>query len=242
MKYRSRLGTDSTHWRTGQAGEDVVGEVCRRLDHTPGIAGGTYSPALAGEGHQKVVSAVAAAGAGKAVREDAALQIPLERFAHIGLGAVVALAARLARAGQLKPRLVVLGHRLVEQRAFGVTRVVEFGLGGGRHGYCANTQYSAAVVRARKAQSPIRCRIGLCEIGLKTGLLLRRRQVLGGNGSSFAYSGFAGGWLGVGIDEWGGFATNPQAVGARGSATSNNPLGNSGNLLTSTGSNLKSPL
>jgi MSHA biogenesis protein MshQ len=65
---------------------------------------------------------------------------------------------------------------------------------------------------------------------------------LGGNGSSFAYSGFAGGWLGVGIDEWGGFATNPQAVGARGSATSNNPLGNSGNLLTSTGSNLKSPL
>ena len=84
--------------------------------------------------------AVAAAGAGKTVREDTALQIPLERFAHIGLGAVVvALAARLARAGQFKPSLVVLGHRLLEQRAFGVTRVVEFGLGGGRHGYCTNT-------------------------------------------------------------------------------------------------------
>jgi MSHA biogenesis protein MshQ len=65
---------------------------------------------------------------------------------------------------------------------------------------------------------------------------------IGGGGSSFAYSGFAGGWLGVGLDEWGGFATSSQAVGARGSATSNNPLGNSGNLLTSTGSNLKSPL
>jgi len=35
------------------------------------------------------VSAVVAAGAGKAVGEDAALQIFLERFAHVGLGAVV---------------------------------------------------------------------------------------------------------------------------------------------------------
>ena len=35
------------------------------------------------------MSAVVAAGAGKAVGEDAALQIFLERFAHVGLGAVV---------------------------------------------------------------------------------------------------------------------------------------------------------
>jgi len=42
------------------------------------------------------VSAVVAAGAGKAVGEDAALQIFLERFAHVGLGAVVvALALKL---------------------------------------------------------------------------------------------------------------------------------------------------
>ena len=49
----------------------------------------------------------------------------------------------LARSSQLKPGLVVLGHGLVEQRAFGVTRVVELGFGGLRHEFCANTQYSA---------------------------------------------------------------------------------------------------
>ena len=38
-------------------------------------------------------------------------------------------------------------------------------------------QYSAAFVRTRQAQSPIRCRIGHCEIGLETALFLRRRQV-----------------------------------------------------------------
>lgn len=69
--------------------------------------------------------AVVAAGAGKAVSEDAALQILLEGFAHIGLGAVVvALPVELARAGQLKPGLVVLSDCLVEQRALGVARVV----------------------------------------------------------------------------------------------------------------------
>jgi hypothetical protein len=41
MKKRSRFGTDSTHWRTGQAGEDVVAEVRRPefdTGHTPGGA------------------------------------------------------------------------------------------------------------------------------------------------------------------------------------------------------------
>ncbi len=122
------------------------------------------------------MAAVATAGAGKAVGEDAAFEVLLKRFAHIGLGAaVVALPVELACAGQIKPGLVVLGHGLVQQRALGVARVVELGLGCSRHEYCANTQYSAAVVRARKAQSPIRCRIGLCEIGLETGLFLRRQ-------------------------------------------------------------------
>jgi hypothetical protein len=38
MKKRSRFGTDSTHWRTGQAGEDVDAEVRRPefdTGHTP---------------------------------------------------------------------------------------------------------------------------------------------------------------------------------------------------------------
>jgi hypothetical protein len=37
---------------------------------------------------------------------------------------VVALVGKLARAGQVKPGLVVLGHRLVEQRALWVTQKV----------------------------------------------------------------------------------------------------------------------
>jgi hypothetical protein len=40
---------------------------------------------------------------------------------------VVALAVELACAGQLKPGLEVVGYGLVQQRAFGVARVVEFG-------------------------------------------------------------------------------------------------------------------
>jgi hypothetical protein len=86
-----------------QAGEDVVGEVRRCLDHTPGIAGGAHTPAFAGEGHQEVVPAVATAGARKAVGEDAAFQVFGKRFAYEGPGAaVVALPVKLACAGQVK--------------------------------------------------------------------------------------------------------------------------------------------
>ena len=76
------------------------------------------------------MSAVIATGAGKAVGEDAALQILLERHANIGLwGVVVALAVELTCAGELMPGLEVLGNGLVEQRAFGVARVVELWFG-----------------------------------------------------------------------------------------------------------------
>ena len=65
--------------------------------------------------------AVITAGTGKAVGKDAALQIPLERLAHEGLwGAVVGLAIELACAGHLQPSIIVLGYRLVEQRARGL--------------------------------------------------------------------------------------------------------------------------
>jgi hypothetical protein len=125
----------------------MVAQVRRRFGHAPRVARGAYAPAFAGEGHQKVVSAVATESAGKAVGKDAAFQVLLERFAHAGFGAVVvALTLELARAGQIKPGLVVLGHGLVQQRALGVARVVEFGFRCGRHKYCVNTQYSAAIV------------------------------------------------------------------------------------------------
>jgi NAD(P)-dependent dehydrogenase (short-subunit alcohol dehydrogenase family) len=75
----------------------------RRVLHEP--------PAFAGEGDKEVVPAVTTARACKAVRKDAAFQIPLEGFAHIGHGAVVvALPVELACAGQVKPGLVMLGE------------------------------------------------------------------------------------------------------------------------------------
>ena len=133
--------------------------MCRRLGHAPGVAGWADAPALAGEGDKKVVPAVTAAGAGKAVRKDAALQIFLEGFAHIGFGAVVvALPGELARAGQLKPALVVLGQRLVEQRAFGVARVVELGLGVGWH--CPSRGFFALSIHRMHPQ-PLRRLNGL---------------------------------------------------------------------------------
>ena len=46
----------------------------------------------------------------------------------------------MACAGQIKPSLVVLGYRLVKQRALRVARVVEFGFGDGWHKYCSNKQ------------------------------------------------------------------------------------------------------
>jgi hypothetical protein len=72
------------------------------------------------------VATVITAGAGK----DATFEVFAKRLAHIGLGGVViALSIELARTDQLKPALVVLGYGLVEQRALGMARVVELGLG-----------------------------------------------------------------------------------------------------------------
>jgi len=76
------------------------------------------------------VPAVTTAGTSKAVRKNAALEVFGERFAHIGLWrVVVAQSVVLACTGKIQPSLVVLGHRLVQQRALGVARVVEFGFG-----------------------------------------------------------------------------------------------------------------
>lgn len=74
------------------------------------------------------------------MRKNAAFQIFAKRLAHIGIWRmVITLPVKLARAGKLKPGLKVLGYRLVQQRALGVARLVEFGVAGGRHEYCANT-------------------------------------------------------------------------------------------------------
>ena len=109
----------------------MVGEMCRRLGHAPRVARGADTPAFAGIGDEVVVSAVITPGPGKAVRKDAAFQILLERLADIGLGrVVVALAVELAGTGERVPGLEVFSNRLIEQRALGVARVVEFGFAG----------------------------------------------------------------------------------------------------------------
>ena len=61
--------------------------------------------------------------------EDAAFQILAKRLTDIRLwGVVVALAVKLAGTCQRVPGLEVLGYGLVQQRTFGVARVVELGL------------------------------------------------------------------------------------------------------------------
>ena len=69
-------------------------------------------------------------GARKAVGEDAAFEVLGKGLSDVGLGgAVVALPVKLARAGQLEPGLIVISHRLVQQRALGVAGIVEFEFG-----------------------------------------------------------------------------------------------------------------
>ena len=112
-----------------QAGKDVIRQVRGRLHHAPGIARGADTPAFAGIGHKVVVPAVITPGPGKAVGEDAALQIFAKGLADIRpWGVVVALAVELACTCQLKPGLEVLGYGLVQQCPLGVALVVELGL------------------------------------------------------------------------------------------------------------------
>ena len=111
-----------------QARKDVIRQVRRRLHHAPGIARGAHASAFAGIGDEVVVPAVVTPRPGKAVGEDAALQILAKGLGDIRLwGVVVTLAIELACAGKFMPSLEVLGNRLVDQSAFGVARVVEFG-------------------------------------------------------------------------------------------------------------------
>ena len=77
------------------------------------------------------MSAVATAGAGKAMRKDAAFKVFAKRLADKRLwGVVVTLPIKLPRAGQLQPSLDVVGYRLVQQCALGMARVVESGFRG----------------------------------------------------------------------------------------------------------------
>ncbi len=89
----------------------MIAQMRRRLHHALRIARGAHTQAFARKGHEVVAPTIAAAGAGKTVGEDTALQILGKRIPNIGLGAeLIALPVELACAGQLKPNLVVLGN------------------------------------------------------------------------------------------------------------------------------------
>jgi len=126
-----------------QAREDVIDEVRGSLDHASGGAGGADATAFVTEGnprgtgvsHQEVVTAVGAAGAGKTVGEDAAVEVAAE-FALRQCRGMAATAVVVQR----QPGGEVILHHVVEQRAFGLAPVVNgrhtarFG-GSGRHGH-----------------------------------------------------------------------------------------------------------
>ena len=74
-----------------QTRKDVIRHVRRRLHHAPGVARGADTPAFAGIGDKVVETTIVTAGAGKAMRKDAALQIFAKGrawgSASVGLGA-----------------------------------------------------------------------------------------------------------------------------------------------------------
>ncbi len=87
-----------------QAPKNMIAQVCRCLHHAPGVAQGEHAPAIAGDGHKVVVSAIVTPGPCKAMRKDAAFQILAKGLADIRLGGlVVTLAVELSCAGQVKP-------------------------------------------------------------------------------------------------------------------------------------------
>ena len=110
----------------------MVAQVGCGLGHASGVARGADAATFAGEGHQKIVTAVVATHPCKAVGEDAAFEVFAESFLYVGAWRVViALAFELSGTCQLKPGLEVLGHRAVQQSALGMAGVVGFGELGG---------------------------------------------------------------------------------------------------------------
>jgi len=98
--------------------DDAVGKMRRRLGHVAARAGWADAPALAGEGHEKPVTAASAASAGEAEAEDAAAeilpQLPLD----------VCRDGPLAEAASGEPALQVPADEPMKRRLLGTTAFV----------------------------------------------------------------------------------------------------------------------
>ena len=96
-----------------QTREDVVGQMAGGFDHAPGVTGGTESATLARIRDEKIVAALGAAGAGKAVGEDAAFEVAAEFPFDMGRRR----SALPGIAGAFEPGRQVSLHGAVEQGA-----------------------------------------------------------------------------------------------------------------------------
>jgi len=98
----------------------MIGEVSRALRHAPGVAGGTDGAARTGEGHQGIMTTLAATRPGEAIGQNAALQVGtqltlgMRRDAHI----LPVVAARS------KEGFEMVLHRPVERRIGGASSAI----------------------------------------------------------------------------------------------------------------------
>ena len=119
-----------TDW---QSRKNVVGQVGRSFDHPPGVASRTDATALARAGDEKIVTALGASSAGKAMRENPAFEIPAELAFDMGwAGSTLA-----AIAGEFEPSGEVRLHGAIEHGTFGPATAIDGSASrstGGRHG------------------------------------------------------------------------------------------------------------
>ncbi len=124
----------------------VVGQMGGGFDHSPGVASGTDTTALARPGNEKIVTALGASSAGKAMRENPAFQIPAELTFDMGwAGSALAAVAR-----ECEPGGEVGLHGAIEHGTFGPATAIDGSASrgtGGRHGDTISTGFRARTFR-----------------------------------------------------------------------------------------------
>ncbi len=86
--------------------KNVVGQIGSSFDHPPGVASGTDTTALARPGYEKIVTALGAPGAGKAIGENLEVDIAAELTFDMGWagGALAAVAREFEPGGEVRLR------------------------------------------------------------------------------------------------------------------------------------------
>ncbi len=116
------LGQGEHPLANGHARQNLIGQGRRRLHHPARVAARAQAPRAAGEGYEKVVTAASAANAGKAVGQDAALQVLAEAALDEG-GNRIELG--VVPPSQVEEGLQVLPHQAVQKALLRAPRAVE---------------------------------------------------------------------------------------------------------------------